>query len=297
MYELTQVGRQSYYISSPAKIGIYTPDCGSAYLIDSGSDKDAGRKARQILEKNGWTLRGILTTHSNADHIGGCRYLQQQTGCKVFAPGIERAFTEHTILEPSFLYGGYPPSDLRHKFLLAQECAAADVTDADFPAEVECIPLPGHFFHMTGYRLPDGTVFTADCVSSKETLDKYQIGFIYDVKAYLETLDKAASMDGRVFVPSHAEVCDSMGELARINREKVLEIADRIAALCDTPMNFEAILQRLFRDYGLTMDFAQYVLVGSTVRSYLSFLRDAGRLDVEFADGLMLWKKAGGGNV
>ena len=28
------------------------------------------------------------------------------------------------------------------------------------------------------------------------------------------------------------------------------------------------ILQRLFADYGLTMNFEQYVLVGSTVRSY-----------------------------
>jgi glyoxylase-like metal-dependent hydrolase (beta-lactamase superfamily II) len=292
MYELTKIGPQSYYISSPAKIGVYVPDPERVYFIDSGSDKDAGRKARQILEKNGWKLRGILVTHSNADHIGGCRYLRQQTGCRVFAPGIERAFTENPILEPSFLYGGYPPADLRHKFLLAQDCECSDVTDTDFPAEVEVIPLPGHFFHMAGFRLPDGTFFAADCVSSAETLEKYQIGFIYDVAAYLETLDRVSAMEANVFVPAHAEVCGSMRELADINRAKVLEIADRIADICRTPLNFEAILQRLFRDYGLTMDFAQYVLVGSTVRSYLSWLRDSGRLDAEFSDGMLLWKKA-----
>ena len=38
------------------------------------------------------------------------------------------------------------------------------------------------------------------------------------------------------------------------------------------------------------MDFAQYVLVGSTVRSYLSWLKDTGRLTVEFSDGMLLWK-------
>ena len=38
------------------------------------------------------------------------------------------------------------------------------------------------------------------------------------------------------------------------------------------------------------MDFAQYVLVGSTVRSYLSWLKDTGRLTVEFGDGELLWK-------
>ena len=292
MYELTRVGEKSFYISSPAKIGVYVPDPERVYLIDSGSDKDAGRHARQILEQNGWKLRGILVTHSNADHIGGCRYLKQQTGCKVFAPGIERAFTEYPILEPSFLYGGYPPSDLRHKFLLAQDCECSDVTDPDFPAEVEVIPLPGHFFHMAGFRLPDGTVFAADCVSSAETLEKYQIGFIYDVAAYLDTLDKISAMDAAVFVPAHAGVCSSMAELADINRAKVLEIADKIVDICIAPINFEAVLQRLFQNYGLAMDFAQYVLVGSTVRSYLSWLKDSGRLSVEFSDGMLLWKAA-----
>ena len=294
MYELVQLGEKSYYISSPAKIGVYVAAPDRVYLIDSGSDKDAGRKARQILDANNWSLQGILVTHSNADHIGGCRYLKQQTGCTVFAPGIERAFTEYPILETAFLYGGCPPSDLRHKFLLAQDCACADVTDPAFPPEVEIIPLPGHFFHMVGYRLPDGTVFAADCVSSAQTLEKYQIGFIYDVPAYLDTLNKVSGLEARVFVPAHAEPCASMAPLCEVNRDKVLEIAERIVFLCAQPVNFEAILQQLFRQYQLEMDFAQYVLVGSTVRSYLSWLRDTGRLTVEFSDGMLLWKVAEG---
>jgi glyoxylase-like metal-dependent hydrolase (beta-lactamase superfamily II) len=290
MYELEKAGENSYYVNCPAKIGIYVPGGNGVYLIDSGSDKDAGRKVRQILDANGWVLRGILVTHSNADHIGGCRYLQQQSGCKVFAPGIEQAFTKYPILETSFLYGGYPPADLRHKFLLAQECDAVDVSDPDFPSEVEIIPLPGHFFHMVGYRLPDGTAFMADCVSSPETLEKYQVGFIYDVAAYLATLDLAESLEAKLFVPAHADACASMKELAEVNRRKVLEIAEKIAGFCEAPIIFESVLKRVFLEYGLTMDFAQYVLVGSTVRSYLSWLKDTGRLTVEFGDGELLWK-------
>jgi hypothetical protein len=51
-------------------------------------------------------------------------------------------------------------------------------------------------------------------------------------------------------------------------------------------------LQRLFRDYALTMSFEQYVLVGGTVRSYLAWLRDGGRLAVVFEDGMLLWRRA-----
>ena len=38
------------------------------------------------------------------------------------------------------------------------------------------------------------------------------------------------------------------------------------------------------------MSFEQYVLVGSTVRSYLSWLKDTKRVDVIFENGQLLWK-------
>jgi len=189
MYELNQVGEKSYYINCPAKIGIYLAGNTDVYLIDSGNDKEAGKKVRKILDEKGWNLLGILNTHSNADHIGGNQYLQQQTGCKVFSGGMEKAFIEFPVLEPSFLYGGYPCKDLRHKFLLAKSSIAKDFSDEAFPKEVEVIPLKGHFFDMVGFRTPDDTVFLADCLSSRDTLDKYQIGFVYDVAQYLETLE------------------------------------------------------------------------------------------------------------
>ena len=109
MYELVQVGQQTYYINAPVKIGLYLESEDQVWLIDSGNDKDAGRKIRQILDKQSWKLKAILNTHSNADHIGGNQYLQKQTGCKIYAPGIDCAFTRHPLLEPSFLYGGCPP--------------------------------------------------------------------------------------------------------------------------------------------------------------------------------------------
>ncbi len=290
MYELVQVSEQCYYINCPAKIGVYLQGEKEVYLIDSGNDKDAGRKVRQILEKKEWKLRGILNTHSNADHIGGNRYLQGQTGCKIFAQGIEAAFTRYPVLEPSFLYGGYPCKDLRHKFLMAQESEVVDFTDKDFPKEVEVILLPGHFLDMVGFRMPDGTVFLADCVSSKETLSKYAVSFIYDVKAYLETLDLVERLEGKVFVPSHAEVTENMGELVKYNREKVWEIAGRILEICKEAVCFEQILQQIFKGYGLSMNFEQYVLVGSTIRSYLAWLKDMGKMSVIFEDSMLLWK-------
>ena len=292
MYELIQVSERDYYIQSPAKIGLVRLNDRDVCLIDSGNDKDAGKKVRQILDANGWKLTAIYNTHSNADHIGGNKYLQAQTGCKVFAPGIESAFTRWPVLEPSFLYGGFPCRDLRHKFLMAQESDAEELTQDVLPEGFQLIPLPGHFFDMVGFRTPDDTVYLADCLSSRETLDKYQIGFIYDVAAYLNTLETVKTMQAKMFVPAHAAATEEIAGLAQFNIDKVMQIADKIFELCGELLCFESILQKLYDAYGLTMNFEQYVLVGSTVRSYLSWLKDAGRLNVVFENNMLLWQRA-----
>lgn len=292
MYELIQVLNNTYYINCPAKIGLYLDVDKDVYLIDSGNDKEAGRKVRQILDKNGWTLRAILCTHSHADHIGGCKYLQAQTGCKVYAPGVERNFTRHTLLEPALLYGGFPPKALRHKFLMAQESDADELASAELPEGFEIIPLPGHCFEMVGFRTPDDVVFIADCLSSRATLEKYRIGFIYDVQAYLDTLEKVKSLSGAFFVPAHAEACEDVSELAQYNIDTVNEIAGRIKSICTQPVNFEALLKRLFDEYALELSFEQYALVGSTVKSYLAWLMDKGQLKAKCESNLLLWEAA-----
>ena len=82
---------------------------------------------------------------TNADHIGGNRYLQGQTGCMIYAPGIDCTFTRHPILEPSLLYGGYPCKELRHKFLMAQESDAQELTKEWSAGGLWEHPLAGTF--------------------------------------------------------------------------------------------------------------------------------------------------------
>ena len=289
MYELIQAAEHTYYIESPAKIGLVQTG-GTVALIDSGSDKEAGRKVRQHLDARGLKLSAIYNTHSNADHIGGNQYLQRQTGCAVYAPGVEAAFTRDPILEPSFLYGGCPPKPLRHKFLLAQPSDVQVLDPKACPLEV--IPLPGHFFDMVGYRTEDAVVFLADCLSSRETLEKYRVSFLYDVAAYLDTLDRVAAKEAALFIPAHAAAPEDIAPRARYNRDQVYAVAEDLLDLLAEPLVFEEVLRRLFQRYHLTMDFQQYVLVGSTVKSYLTWLLDGGRVTAAFDDCRLLWRKA-----
>ena len=180
---------------------------------------------------------------------------------------------------------------MKHKFLLAQESQAEYLNKDVLPEGMEIIELPGHFFDMVGFRTSDDVVYLADCLSSKETLDKYQINVLYDVESYLKTLEMVKNMKAKMFVPSHAEPTEDIRELAQYNIDKVHEIAEKIVDICKEPQSFEVILQKLFTEYNLKMTFEQHVLVGSTVRSYLAWLKDQGRLDIVFEDNMLLWKE------
>lgn len=133
MYELVQVAANTYYINSPSKMGVYRVSDDDVWLIDSGNDKDAGRKVQKILEAQGWKLTAIINTHSNADHIGGNTLLQNRLNCAVYSTPMENAVIEAPILEPSFLYGGYPFKKLRNKFLMATPSKAQDIAEAKLP--------------------------------------------------------------------------------------------------------------------------------------------------------------------
>ncbi|MEG1603686.1 MAG: MBL fold metallo-hydrolase, partial [Cloacibacillus sp.] len=115
--------------------------------------------------------------------------------------------------------------------------------------------------------------------------------FIYDAAAFLETLDMLETLEAKIFVPSHAEPTENIAPLIAANRAKILEIAALICDICERPRGFEEILKEVFAHYGLSMDANQYVLVGSTVRSYLAYLHKIGKLAFYFEDNRMLWRK------
>lgn len=290
MYELIQVSEKCYYIESPAKIGLIKLNDREVILIDSGSDKDAAKKALRHIEENGWTLKAVYNTHSHADHIGGNKLLQTRTGCDIYAHGIECDFTNHPILESAFLYGGFPLKKLRHKFLLAEESLAKPLSEAVLPDGLEIINLPGHSFDMVGFKTRDNVVYLADALSSKQTLDKYGIGFIYDVGEYIKTLEMIKSLKAEFFIPSHAEPCKDISELAQYNIDKVCEIAENIIGICCEPCAFEEILKKIFDKYSLKMSYEQYVLIGSALKSYLAWLKSENKIETQIADNMLFWK-------
>lgn len=291
MYELIKASDSAYYIDCPTKIGIIKVGESEVFLIDSGNHRETAKKVLKILNNEGWTLKAIINTHSHADHIGGNRFLQASTGCKIYAKGIDKDFTNHPTLMAALAWGGKPLPELRHKFLLAEESVCEELSADILPDGFEIIDLSGHTPDMIGIKTPDGVVFLADCLSSEAILDKYKISFIYDIKTYLETLEKVKNIDGVLFVPSHAASCEDITPLAQYNIDKVNEVREKILKFLEAPLSFEELLKKLFDEYGLTLTHEQYALVGSTVRSYFAYLEDEKLIEGIIEENKLVWRR------
>lgn len=297
MYELIQVGERTYYIDCPSKIGIYRLDEERVCLIDSGNDKDAGKKALKILAEKGWKPEMILNTHSHADHVGGNRMIQQRTGCKAYVPGVDKFLAEYTFLEPSFLYGGNPYKELRNKFLLAPPSVVEELTEEILPEGMRMLRIDGHSFSMAAFGTEDGIWFVADGVTGESIIKKYHISFLYDVEEFLYSLDKLEALEGRLFIPSHGEIYTEMGPVVETNRNKVREIEDALREICKEEIGTEEIIRRIFDRYGLRMDENQYALVGATLRSYLSWMKERGEVKTFFRGNRLYWHSVEAGGL
>ncbi len=287
--ELIKVGDKTYYLKNNTNIGIYKIDEENVYIIDSGNDKDAGKKIIKIIENEGWHIKGIINTHSNADHIGGNKVIEERTNCSIYASDVEMSFIKNPILEPTMLYGGYPFKDLKNKFLYAKPSNVLNIKD-NLPEGLEYFSLKGHFLDMIGLKTSDEIYFLGDALFSEETINKYHLFFIYDVKEYLNTLDYLSNLNGKLYIASHCEATSDISNLIKINKDKILEISNKIYNLCNDK-TFEEILKEIFDEYQLEMNLNQYVLVGSTIRSYLAYLCDENKISYKFEDNKMLWTK------
>ncbi len=288
---IIQLKNSSWLLPGPTNVGIFTDcDCG-AYLIDTGCDHESGKLLLRAVKQKEWQVRAIINTHSNADHMGANNFIQQATGCEIWATKEEAAFIESPLLEESFFYGGLPFSDLRRRFYAARPSKVTRILTPDQTHEnFRFISLPGHFFNMVGVITSDDIFYTADALFDEYVLNKYKIPYLLDVRAFKETLYKIKNIRAELYVPSHGEFLTDIEPLANYNAFRVEEIEEKLLEILKESLSFDDIAQRLCRSFELSLTYSQFLVICSTIRSFLSYLVDSKKISHSMSDNKMLWE-------
>lgn len=286
--ELKQIGPKTFCIEHDTNIGIHFTEDDQMYLIDTGSKGD-GEKIDEILKQEGWTPSCIINTHTHIDHLGGNEFLMKKYGIPAYCTDYDMVFAHYSELEAAYMNGGYPAEKLRKIFAHPGMIGFHSI-EKEPPAGIDWTYLPGHSFGMIGIRTSDDIWFLGDSYLSRGFLKQYPFGFIYNVGAYIDTLQRLEGFQGNLFVPSHGIIEDDIMDTLEANRNSVQKICDMLCEVCREFRGQDEILQQMYERLRMHARPAQQALLSSTVKSYLTYLQDSSRLECRFVDNIMKWR-------
>ena len=287
-YELHHIKGNTYYIDGPTNCGVYViNDKNEVALFDCGTAED-GPKIYETLTKHNMKITHLIFSHCHADHSGGWEFTYHKTNCKMIASKVERGFFRDPKLDIGFLYGGYPLDEYDSKLMhvdMNDEIYALD----QIPEGLEWFHLPGHHWGMIGIKTSDDVYFVADTLGSIDLVERAHILLIYDVAGYLKSLDFVESLQGKMVVPSHSQATLNIKPVVEFNRRTMFEIMDVILDYLHEEHNCTECCSHIFDHYGLRITYNKYLLILSTVRSYLSYLSNSKRIKNYFKDNRIVF--------
>ncbi len=306
----------AYHLQGGSNAGLIVHD-GRAVLVDTGLDKDTAKKILRHVDGLGVTLAAVAITHAHADHFGGAATIKARTGAPVYAPAFEAAMVGNPLFEPLYLFSGaMPPSDLLHKFTLADACVVDELLT---PGEavlggvpVRIIAAPGHAPNQVmvasvahaspgraegapGAGVADGdVVFVADAVFAPDVLQKHGIPFMVDVDAWLDTLAALPSLDGQyaAFVPGHGPAVTAIAGWARENAVRLAAIRAAVDRALDETGDPGEIVRRTSDALGLAIAVpVTYWLTQTAVFACLTSLQRAGQAHPTVEANALRWRR------
>lgn len=302
--KLIQLSANIFCLATANNIGIISiPQTKELYLIDSGNDEDFAKDILDFIGSRfaGFKIKAILNTHSHADHCGGNPYIKTQTGCQIWASKGEARLMEFPEIETGLIWGGTPVHQIRSPYLMAKPCTADRIFDGEeticlepSSIKVQVISLPGHYLDQTGFLITDTdgkkSFFMGDALSGRNVIRKYWIQYLYDETQTKKSIQKLAKIHSDSYIPGHGQITDNIEGISELNLIAIMETEDLIADELKEPKSTEELLQSLADRNGIRLGLSNYVLIGSTLRSYLSALYEEGRITFEIQDNKLQWK-------
>ena len=216
--ELRHVYGNTYAaVGATALMPVYKLTDTDIVLMDTGYARLDRSALVNLIEGNGFRLRGIICSHAHFDHTGNVRYLQQRYGCQAAAQIIEAGIS----VNPDAYRANYVALTYgKSREYLLEECFPADVI---IPADAEhldfcgarfgILQLPGHSAGHIGVVTPDGVAYLGDCLIDEAQIAAAKLPTSMFIARDLESKESLRNLRRPAYIIAHKQVLTDIGPL------------------------------------------------------------------------------------
>lgn len=284
--ELRHVYGNTYAaVGATALMPVYKLTDTDIVLMDTGYARLDRSALVNLIEGNGFRLRGIICSHAHFDHTGNVRYLQQRYGCQAAAQIIEAGIS----VNPDAYRANYVALTYgKSREYLLEECFPADViipADAghlDFcGARFGILQLPGHSAGHIGVVTPDGAAYLGDCLIDEEQIAAAKLPTSMFIARDLESKESLRNLRCPAYIIAHKQVLTDIGPLIDRNIGFIHAKGRELLEDLEDGMSFDQWIYAFCqRENVRTRNEFKFSIVERNFANFVDWLTDEGKVEV-----------------
>lgn len=278
-------GRTYAAVGATALMPVYKLTDTDIVLMDTGYARLDRSALVNLIEGNGFRLRGILCSHAHFDHTGNVRFLQQRYGCQAAAQIIEAGIS----VNPDAYRANYVALTYgKSREYLLEECFPADVI---IPADAEhldfcgarfgILQLPGHSAGHIGVVTPDGVAYLGDCLIDEEQIAAAKLPTSMFIARDLESKESLRNLRRPAYIIAHKQVLTDIGPLIDRNIDFIHDKGRELLEDLEDGMSFDQWIYAFCqRENVRTRNEFKFSIVERNFANFVDWLTDEGKVEV-----------------
>ena len=284
--ELRHVYGNTYAaVGATALMPVYKLTDTDIVLMDTGYARLDRSALVNLIEGNGFRLRGIICSHAHFDHTGNVRYLQLRYGCLAAAQIIEAGIS----VNPDAYRANYVALTYgKSREYLLEECFPADVI---IPADAEhldfcgarfgILQLPGHSAGHIGVVTPDGVAYLGDCLIDEEQIAAAKLPTSMFIARDLESKESLRNLRRPAYIIAHKQVLTDIGPLIDRNIAFIHDKGRELLEDLEDGMSFDQWIYAFCqRENVRTRNEFKFSIVERNFANFVDWLTDEGKVEV-----------------
>lgn len=182
----------------------------------------------------------------------------------------------------------YPYMVCRADHTLPAETGTVTIDGAVFTT----LHLPGHSHCHWGYVTPDDVAYIGDLLMGKTDLEATSLMFGQDWLETLRSIDRICTTSFRAYILAHSDVVEDVRELARLNREAILDQMDWVLSKMEDWKSRQEVTALMVKERCRRVDKERVRMIGRFASSAIYYLEDTRQLEFRVEEGVLCYRRA-----